>query len=54
LHFASEIARADFNNDGIEDILVTNATEGSYRTYDTEIYTRLTKDKPFSKVKIKL
>ena len=50
----TEVARADFNGDGIEDILLSEAvyaTEGTYRTYDLIILTRKSIDGKYEKVK---
>ena len=44
-----ELARADFNGDGLEDMLVFQAVHaegGTLRAYDTEILTRRTADGP--------
>ena len=49
----TEVARADFNDDGIEDILLSeavHATQGTYRTYDLIILTRKSTDDRFEKV----
>lgn len=49
----TEVARADFNDDGIEDILLSeavHATQGTYRTYDLIILTRNSTDDKFEKV----
>ena len=49
----TEVARADFNGDGIEDILFSEAvyaTQGTYRTYDLIILTRKSMDGKFEKV----
>ena len=51
----TEMARADFNGDGIEDILLSeavHATGGTYRTYDTIILTRKSMDGKYEKVKL--
>ena len=51
----TEVARADFNSDGIEDILLSesvHATGGTYRTYDTIILTRKSMDGKYEKVKL--
>ena len=50
----TEVARADFNGDGIEDMLLSeavHATQGTYRTYDLIILTRKSMDGRFEKVK---
>ena len=50
----TEIARADFNDDGIEDILLSetvHATQGTYRTYDLIILTRKSIDGKYEKIK---
>ncbi|RKU34111.1 hypothetical protein C6496_20705 [Candidatus Poribacteria bacterium] len=49
----TEVARADFNDDGIEDILLSeavHATQGTYRTYDLIILTRKLMDGKYEKV----
>ena len=49
----TEVARADFNGDGIEDILLSEAvyaTQGSYRTYNLIIVTRKSMDGKYEKV----
>ena len=49
----TEVARADFNGDGIEDILLSeavHATQGTYRTYDLIILTRKSMDEKYEKV----
>ena len=49
----TEVARADFNGDDIEDILLSetvHATQGTYRTYDMIILTRRSMDGKFEKV----
>ena len=49
----TEVARADFNSDGIEDLLLSeavHATQGTYRTYDLIILTRNSTDEKFEKV----
>ena len=49
----TEVARADFNSDGIEDLLLSeavHATQGTYRTYDLIILTRKSIDGKFEKV----
>jgi hypothetical protein len=49
----TEVARADFNNDGIEDLLLSeavHATQGTYRTYNLIILTRNSTDDKFEKV----
>ena len=49
----TEVARADFNRDGIEDILLSeavHATQGSYRTYNLIILTRKSMDGKYEKV----
>ena len=49
----TEVARADFNDDGIEDILLSeavHATQGTYRTYDLIILTRKSMDGKYEKV----
>ncbi len=49
----TEMARADFNDDGIEDILLsetTSVTQGSYRSYDMIILTRKSMEEKFEKV----
>ena len=49
----TEVARADFNDDGIEDILLSeavHATQGTYRTYNLIILTRKSTDDKFEKV----
>ncbi len=50
----TEVARADFNDDGIEDILLSetvHATQGTYRTYDMIILTRKSIDGKYEKIK---
>ena len=50
----TEMARADFNGDGIEDILVSDSasvTQGTYRTYDLIILTRKSIDGKYEKIK---
>ena len=50
----TEEARADFNSDGIEDILLSeavHATQGTYRTYDLIILTRKSMDGKYEKIK---
>ena len=50
----TEVARADFNGDGIEDMLLSeavHATQGTYRTYNMIILTRKSMDGRFEKVK---
>ena len=50
----TEVARADFNGDDIEDILLSeavHATQGTYRTYNMIILTRKSMDGRFEKVK---
>ena len=49
----TEVARADFNDDGIEDSLLSeavHATQGTYRTYDLIILTRKSMDGKYEKV----
>ena len=49
----TEVARADFNGDSIEDILLSeavHATQGTYRTYDLIILTRKSMDGKYEKV----
>ena len=49
----TEVARADFNSDRIEDILLSeavHATQGTYRTYDLIILTRKSMDGKYEKV----
>lgn len=49
----TEVARADFNSDGVEDLLLSeavHATQGTYRTYDLIILTRNSTDEKFEKV----
>ena len=49
----TEVARADFNSDGIEDILLSesvSATQGSYRSYKITILTRKSVDGKFEMV----
>ena len=49
----TEVARADFNGDDIEDILLSetvHATQGTYRTYDLIILTRKAIDGKYEKV----
>ena len=49
----TEEARADFNGDGIEDILLSEAvyaTQGTYRTYDLIILTRKSIDGKYEKI----
>ena len=49
----TEVARADFNSDGIEDILLSesvSATQGSFRNYKITILTRKSVDATFEKV----
>ena len=49
----TEVARADFNGDDIEDMLLSeavHATQGTYRTYDLIILTRKSMDGKFEKV----
>lgn len=49
----TEVARADFNSDGIEDILLSegvSATQGSFRSYKITILTRKSADGKFEKV----
>lgn len=49
----TEVARADFNSDGIEDILLSegvSATQGSFRSYKITILTRKSVDGKFEKV----
>ena len=51
----TEVARADFNGDDIEDILLSeavHATQGTYRTYDIIILTRKSMDGKFEKVEL--
>ena len=51
--YLKEVARADFNSDGIEDILLSeyvSATRGSYRDYKISILTRKSADGKFEKV----
>ena len=48
----TEVARADFNDDDIEDMLLSeavHATQGTYRTYDLIILTRKSMDGKFEK-----
>ena len=50
----TEVARADFNDDGIEDILLSetvHATQGTYRTYNLIILTRKSIDGKYEKIK---
>ena len=49
----TEVARADFNSDSIEDILLSeavHATQGTYRTYDLIILTRKSMAGKYEKV----
>ena len=49
----TEVARADFNGDGIEDVLLSeavHATQGTYRTYNMIILTRKSMEGKFEKV----
>ena len=49
----TEVARADFNSDRIEDILLSeavHATQGTYRTYDLIILTRKSMDGKYEKI----
>ena len=49
----TEVARADFNGDDVEDILLSeavHATQGTYRTYDMIILTRKSMDGKYEKV----
>jgi hypothetical protein len=49
----TEVARADFNGDDVEDILLSeavHATQGTYRTYDMIILTRKSTDGKFEKI----
>lgn len=49
----TEVARADFNSDGVEDLLLSeavHATQGTYRTYNLIILTRNSTDEKFEKV----
>ena len=49
----TEVARADFNSDDIEDILLSeavHATQGTYRTYDLIMLTRKSMDGRYEKV----
>ena len=49
----TEVARADFNSDGIQDILLSesvSATQGSYRSYKITILTRKSVDGKFEMV----
>ena len=49
----TEVARADFNGDGIEDMLLSeavHATQGTYRTYDMIVLTRKSANGKFEKV----
>lgn len=49
----TEVARADFNDDGIEDILLSeavHATQGTYRTYNLIVLTRKSTNDKFEKV----
>ncbi len=49
----TEVARADFNDDGIEDILLSeavHATQGTYRTYNLIVLTRQSTNDKFEKV----
>ena len=49
----TEVARADFNSDSIEDILLSeavHATQGTYRTYDLIILTRKSMDGKYEKL----
>ena len=51
----TEVAHADFNGDGIEDILLSeavHATQGTYRTYDLIILTRKSIDGKYEKVEL--
>ena len=51
----TEVARADFNGDDIEDILLSeavHATQGTYRTYNMIILTRKSIDGKYEKVKL--
>jgi len=51
----TEVARADFNGDSIEDILLSeavHATQGTYRTYDLIILTRKLMDGKYEKVEL--
>ena len=51
----TEVARADFNDDGIEDILLSeavHATQGTYRAYDLIILTRKSMAEKYEKVKL--
>ena len=50
----TEVARADFNGDDVENILLSeavHATQGTYRTYDMIILTRKSMDGKFEKIK---
>ena len=50
----TEVARADFNGDDVEDILLSeavHATQGTYRTYDMIILTRKSTDGKYEKIK---
>lgn len=50
----TEVARADFNGDDIEDMLLSeavHATQGTYRTYNMIILTRKSIDGKYEKVK---
>lgn len=52
----TEVARADFNNDGIEDILLSesvSATQGSYRDYKMTILTKKSVDGKFERVQLR-
>ena len=49
----TEVARADFNGDSIEDILLSeavHATQGTYRTYNLIVLTRKSMDGKYEKV----
>ncbi len=49
----TEVARADFNGDGIEDILLSeavHATQGTYRTYDMIVLTRKSMEGKYEKI----
>ncbi|MYE91219.1 hypothetical protein F4X33_19745 [Candidatus Poribacteria bacterium] len=51
----TEVARADFNGDDIEDVLLSeavHATQGTYRTYNMIILTRKSMDGKFEKVEL--
>lgn len=52
-HHLTEVARADFNSDGIEDLLLSeavHATQGTYRAYDMIVLTRKSMEGKYEKV----